>query len=260
MRILDNLERKYARYIPYNITKILIAAQFLGFLLFYTNSQAIQYFFISGKLLLQGQVWRILTGLFMPVSDNILFFGLGVYFFYILGSALENQWGSFRYLAYILIGYFAMITGSLLAPDTVLSNIYIFSSLFLAFAHLFPRFQVLLFFVLPIEIRWLGYLAWLGIIVSFITGTLADKVLILFSLANFILFFSGDILSLVRRSGMGPREGGLKKQKPNHICAVCGDNEIDNPYMEIRYCGQCVPSTCYCGKHISDHQHKRVVN
>lgn len=263
MTILDKLERRYSRYVPENITKILLIGQVLSYLLVYTYPQYGQYFYLSGRLLFQGQIWRLLTIIFAPVSQSLLFVIFAWYFFYMLGTALENQWGSFRYFVYILIGYLVTVFFALIFPDIPVTNVYIFSSLFLAFAHLYPDFQLLLFFIIPVKVKWLGYLTWLGLFLSFLSGPLPVKILIMFSVLNYFIFFYRDTFYTVRafyRGITAQPKLPLQKKKPMHICAVCGRNEINNPDMEIRYCKQCFPETCYCGEHIKDHQHKRAVN
>lgn len=253
----DKIEKKLAPFTPQNITLFLIAGQTISYLLITAHPENSGYFSLTGALLFQGQIWRLVTALFAPISTNLLFFALTMYFYYLLGNSLENQWGSFRYLVYILTGYLAIISSSILFPNVPVTNSYLFTSLFLAFAHLYPEFQVLLFFILPVKIKWLGYLTWAGLALSILFGPFPQKVATILSLSNFLLFFWQDMRTTL------PRNKSFvlpKKQTPLHVCATCGKNEIDNPTMEIRYCSQCVPTTCYCGEHIKNHQHKRSIN
>lgn len=263
MSFVDKLDRKYGRYVPENLTKILLIGQIAGFLLIYVRPDYLAYFSLTGKQLLAGEVWRLITFLFAPVSLSLLFLFLALYFYYILGVALESRWGSFRYLFYIAVSYLATIVFALLFPVTPVTNIYLFTSLFLAFTHIYPEFQVLLFFIIPMKVKWLGYLAWFGILLAFLSGTVPAKIFIIFSLSNYFFFFWKDLWYSVRsfnRNGYTSPKQVLIKEKPLHVCAVCGVNEQTDRNMEIRYCSQCVPTTCYCGEHISRHQHKRVVN
>ena len=264
MSILDTLERKYGKYVPENLTKILLIGQGVSFVLTYIHPEYQTYVYLSGYQLFRGEIWRLVTFLFAPVSGSLLWFLIALYFFYLFGTALENRWGSFRFLVYIAISYIATILFALLFPDTPVSNVYLYTSLFVAFTHLYPDFQVLLFFIIPVRVKWLGYFAWFGLASAFLFGTLAAKVLIALSVSNYFLFFGNEIryfLQSFYRGSSLPRKGRmLSKGKPMHMCAVCGANEIDNPDMEIRYCNTCSPATCYCGEHIKNHQHKRLVN
>lgn len=260
MSMLTELERKIGPRIPDNLTNILVIGQVLAYILTYTHPEFSSYFYVSGKLLFQGQVWRIVTVLFAPISGSLLFAILALYLFYLFGNELETRWGSFRYLLYILISFIGIIVFAFLFPELPVTNIYLYTSLFLAFAYLYPDFRLLLFFIIPVKIKWLAYFAWAGLIITFIFGSLLSKVLILLSISNFVVFFFSDIRYTLLSLANKQFNSKLIKSKPHHMCAVCGENEIDNPQMEIRYCNQCNPTTCYCGEHSKKHQHKRIVN
>ncbi len=263
MAILSTLERKFGKYFPENPTKILLIGQVLSYVMVYSRPDLASYFHLTGAELLHGQVWRLFTILFAPVSSSLIFVIFAWYFFYLFATALENEWGAFRYIIYISIAYLGTIVAALLFPDIQVSNAFIYVSLFLAFTYLYPEFQLLLFFIIPVRVKWLGYLLWLGLIASFIFGTLETKVLTLLSISNFFLFFHDDLRYTARtvyRGSASKSKIKLHKAIPFHVCGVCGKNEIDNPDMDIRYCNECTPTTCYCREHIGNHQHKRVVN
>src|SRR5258706_996617 len=97
MSLLETLDRKYGRYVPNNITKILLIGQALSFVLTYIHPEYFSYLYLSGRQLFRGEIWRLVSFLFAPISQGLLFFLLALYFFYLFGTALENRWGSFRY-------------------------------------------------------------------------------------------------------------------------------------------------------------------
>lgn len=263
MTALSTLERKLSKYIPENITKYLLIGQVLSYLLVYARPEYQHYFFLTGRLLFKGEFWRLVTILIAPTSENIIFVVFAWYFFYLLGTALELQWGSYRYVIYIAISYIAVVLFSLVFQDVSISSGFIYVSLFLAYAHLNPNFRLLLFFIIPVKIKWLAYLAWAGLIATILFGSLPTKILTILSVSNFLIFFYADIAYAIKTGFKGASSGpkrALHKAKPHHICAVCGKNERDNPDMEIRYCSTCFPETCYCGEHANNHQHKRAVN
>ncbi len=263
MEFLRKLERKIDRSIPQQITNILLVGQVFSYVLVYKQPGFAQYFYFNGFLLTHGQWWRLGTFLFAPVADSLLFAALAYYFFYMLGNALERQWGSYTYLKYIALSYLGCVIYALLFPDQYVSNIYLYTSLFLAFAFLNPNFRVLLFFILPIKMKWLGIIAWAGLLLAFITSPFPNQILLALSLSNFVIFFYRDLTFLhatSMRKSIQNSKTKFTKAVPNHICAICGQNEIDNPDMEIRYCSRCNPTTCYCGTHIGKHQHKRMIN
>lgn len=258
MSYLDILEKRFGKYTIPNLTLYLIVGQVIAYASVYLNPRYSGLFVLQGKLLLVGEWWRIFTFIFAPFSENLFFVAFVWYIFYLYGTVLEHRWGDFRYFIYLLISYIGTVLLAFLFPDASFSNGYLYTSLFLAFAYMYPDFQLLLFFILPVKVKWLAVLAWIGIIGSLIIGDLSAKILTLVSISNFFIFFGTDLLYMLR---MGVKKGvkgapvlrGI--EKPMHVCAVCGKNEIDNPAMEIRYCNDCIPDTCYCGEHINNHEH-----
>ena len=136
---------------------------------------------------LSGQVWRLITFIFIPPNTSLLFIVFALYFYYVIGTALENQWGSFAFYVYYFLGVIGCLISAVLTGYG--TNTFLNLSLFLAFAAMFPDFQVLLFFVLPVKIKWIAYLDAAVYLYYFIMGPWTTRIQILFSLVNFFLFF-----------------------------------------------------------------------
>src|SRR6266568_6234740 len=115
MRLLDKLEKKLGRYALPNVTVYLIAGQTFFYLLFMTGKLDRSLTWLSADLLLEGEWWRVATFLFDPPLSNILFAFFAWYIFYLMGSALEEHWGAFRYNVYLLIGVLLTVL-SLFSP------------------------------------------------------------------------------------------------------------------------------------------------
>ena len=164
---------------------------FPGFNLIYRMS-------LITPLVLKGEIWRLITFLFIPPGGSILQSALTLYFYYFVGSALENRWGPRRFLVFYSIGAFAAIAAGLLTGFG--TNQYLNLSLFFAFAVQYPEFQLMLFFILPIKVKWLALLNALYYLYGIIMGGWPIRIAILFSLLNIILFFGGDILSQARNA------------------------------------------------------------
>ncbi len=267
MKWLDSLERRFGNIPHVNITYYLIFGQIFVFFLvtFYTRYEGM--FTLRGDLVMQGQLWRVVTFIFEPITRSFIFAAFTWYIFYMYGTVLERLWGTFRYLVYILIVTLGSIMVSLIFPYMPISNGYIFTSIFLAFAHLFPDYQLLLFFILPVKVKWLALITWIGIGVTFLFGDIPTKVLALVSVLNFLLFFGDELLDIAKRTSKKSGKGltqkiNLTKEKPEHVCSVCGKNNRDNPDMGIRYCSKCTPEKCFCEEDFLKHAgtHAKVVN
>ena len=175
---------------------VLIISQVIVYVLSFTNRDILIGFYLIPNLVLEGQVWRFISFLAVPPQTNPIFALFFWYMFYMMGNALENQWGTFRYNLYFLIGYLATIAVSFLIPNQPSSNAFLQGSVFLAFAFLYPDFQILIFFILPVRIKWLALIAWIGYLYSLVAGDWLTRLLVLASISNFLLFFGfGHIAS-----------------------------------------------------------------
>lgn len=187
---LNRLERRYGRFGIPNLTNILVAGQILVFAIeLFVNRTVTAWLGLSRFLLLQGQVWRAITFVFIPFSGgSILSVVLGIYFTWFVGTALEREWGDFRYTVYLLLGMVGTVAACLLTGATA-STYCLSLSLLLAFAMLYPEVQVLLFFVIPLRVKYLGFFAAALWAISFLTAPLAYKLSYLLSMLNVWVFF-----------------------------------------------------------------------
>lgn len=189
MNWLTKLERKYGRICIPNLISILIGAQILVYAVeLFVNQYISLYLSLSRSALLTGQIWRILTFVFVPFSGGgPISVILGIYFTWFIGSALEKEWGDFRFNLYILLGMLGAVVACLLtgSADTYCLSL----SLLLAFAMLYPEVQVLLFFVIPIRVKYFGLFAAALWLFSFLSVGWAGKLNYLLCMVNFLVFF-----------------------------------------------------------------------
>jgi hypothetical protein len=263
MSILDTLERKFARFAIPRLTLYLVFGQSLFLVFELARPGFLHKVEYLPNLVAAGQYWRLVTFLFYPPTLNPFWACFALYFFWLMGTALENHWGSFRYNLYLLIAYLATLAGGWLTPDQPGTSLYIQGSVFLAFAYLYPDFVILLFFILPIRIKWLALITWFGYLLILIQGTLSGHwetwVYVLASILNFLLFFGWAIGKRLRygtRKAAWSVQRIVEKDKPFHVCAACGITDKTHPKMDFRYCPQCSGSVGYCTEHINSHEHK----
>lgn len=259
MRLLEKLERKIGFIAIPQLTIILIAGQTLFFVMGLMGNVSPANIMLSADAVMAGEYWRLLTFLFVPPATSPIFILFAWYLFYLMGSALEEHWGEFQYTIFILIAYLMTVAVSFLVPGAYLTNSYIAGSVFLAFAFLFPDFELLIFFVLPVRIKWLALLTWLGYGYSIIFGSMPTRVMVIASIANFLLFFARDIITNIKY-GKRRMESQIRNIPGNkvtalHRCTVCGIDNLSHPKEDFRYCVTCSKKSCYCQAHIRDHEH-----
>ncbi|MEN6557043.1 MAG: hypothetical protein ABFC54_02560 [Thermoguttaceae bacterium] len=258
MRLLDRLQRRFGRFAVPHLTEGLIACQVVAYFFQQSNASLLSTIALVPRRVLEGEVWRLFTFLGTPPLCNPLFAFFFWYMFYLMGAALEHTWSEFRYNVYLLVGWAATVVMSFLQPDSIASIGFLQGSVFLAFAYLYPDFQILFMFILPVKMKWMAVLTWLYYLVILLLGDVTAKLLILASVCNFVLFFWSDILSRLRSSRRRmarQTEQSRAAKTPRHVCSVCGADNLRNPELSFRYCSKCVGSPCYCDTHLREHQH-----
>ena len=117
---LNRLERKYGRFGIPNLTNILVGGQILVLAIeLFVNRTVTAWLALSRFFLLQGQVWRVVSFVFIPFSGgSILSVVLGIYFTWFVGTALEREWGDFRYTVYLLSGMLGTVLACLVTGLT----------------------------------------------------------------------------------------------------------------------------------------------
>ncbi|MBS5549117.1 MAG: hypothetical protein KHX40_07990 [Oscillospiraceae bacterium] len=255
---------------------IVIGNVLVFFLDMFSNGYVSWLFSFFSPLILQGQIWRIISFLFVPTSGyggmfSILWFAMTTLFYYYIGNALERQWGTARFTVFYGLGVVLNILVGFLMGST--SMYYINMSMFFAFATLYPDLQVLLYGILPLKVKWLAWidaaLFAFDFFFSIFSRQWITAVLPLVAILNYLIFFWEDLMGVVRRTGQraayraNPQTINFKKAQKQvrehkgylHKCAVCGITDADDPNMEFRYCSKCNGYYCYCMKHINDHVH-----
>ncbi len=151
---------------------------------------------LSWGYVMQGQIWRIFTFIFVPsTASSPIFLAIALYFYYYIGQTLERSWGSFKFNVYYLLGVVGAIIASILYYIIFPQGLYFITteqlhlSLFLAFATLYPNMQIMLFFVIPIKIKYLAYFSVAMLAFQFVMSGWATKFAIIMSLINFFIFF-----------------------------------------------------------------------
>lgn len=262
MSLLDRLERIFGRLAVPNLSLYLVIGQV--FVLFAQMLHVLDpmKLFYAPILVVHGEWWRMLTFmLLVPLPASALGYvgaAFGWYLFYLMGGALEGYWGTFRYNVFLLLSWALTVGLGFFTPFVATTNLYIFGSVFLAFAYLNPDFELLLFFILPMRIKWLALLTWAIYAVNFIMGDLALRMQIAAPVATFLLFFGGDMVRSLRqgrRAAAHRTTRAREEAKPRHVCYVCGKTDLTNPEMDFRYCSKCAGDQCYCPEHIHNHEH-----
>ncbi|MBR5560199.1 MAG: rhomboid family intramembrane serine protease [Clostridia bacterium] len=196
-----DLERRMRRYAIANLMKYIAIGQGIVFLLLYIwpslGAQLYSLINLNRYQLLRGQIWRLVTFVFVPPSTSPLFIIFALYFYYMIGLGLEHRWGKVRLNLYYLVGMIgAWITCFLTGyADNTFLNL----SLFFGYAALYPNEEVLFMMFLPVKMKYLALLDAAIYIYYFIVGGASTRISIILCLINVFLFLGGDLLYTIRR-------------------------------------------------------------
>ena len=277
---LEKMERKLGRFAIPNLIIWLLAGYAIGFTLMRIAPDMLSMMTLEPHYILRGQVWRVLTWVLMPPDTSLLFTLIMMFFYFQLGQTLERTWGTFRFNVYIFGGILFTVIGAFLLYGvfygvygvTVIGmgmffyTNYINMTIFLAFAVCYPDMQVLLYFIIPVKMKWLAAVYAVMIFLQLVESGWPGRVAILMSVLNFLVFY----LSTRNYHRVSPKEihrrRAFKSQMQKnsfgagvtkHKCAVCGRTEQDDPELEFRFCSKCEGNYEYCQDHLFTHQHIR---
>ena len=169
---LYRLEYKLGRFAVPNLMLLIIGGMVIVYIadlcLSSMGLSLSSWIWFDRAAVLRGEVWRVFTFIFLPPDSSLLFIALSLYFYFILGRALEQEWGAFRFNLFYLCGFIGSLAAGFLTGFA--TNGYLNMSLFLAFAILYPDYEFLIFFILPVKAKYLALIDAILYALSFIFG------------------------------------------------------------------------------------------
>ena len=285
-KLYDGVQRFCAAHPRFGIPNLMrvivignVAVYVLMLLTQANDANALSFLTFNLNALLHGEVWQLVTFVFVPAYSSPFALLISLYFYYWIGSTLERQWGTAKFNLYYISGTLLTVLGVVLASLitgnpylTAAGTGYVNLSMFFAFAFLFPDTTVLLFFILPVKMKWLAYLDGalfaFDIIKAIGAHNWAGVVLPIVALLNFAVFIWPEVHYLKERAkyqnsrktvqfrqAQQQQAKQAKQQGYRHKCAVCGRTDTDYPDLQFRYCSKCVGYHCFCQDHIFNHVH-----
>ena len=237
-----------------------------------SSKTLLSYFAFSPELILKGQVWRLITFMFIP-QDLSMWALLFFYFYYWIRRTLEREWGTprfniFSFSGVILTIIYGMVIYFITGQSASIGTYYIYLSMFFSFATLYPDTQVLFMFIIPVKIKWLAYINAAFFVFEMLATKFPFNLLPLIAMLNYLIFFGSDLISSISSGATRYRKTTVnfnrEKQKIkyeqrqkdyNYKCCVCGRTDKDFPNLEFRYCSKCAGYHCFCQDHINNHVH-----
>lgn len=210
--LLDTLERKCRKFTIKNLMSIIIIGTAIVWLLdfivgFRAGVYVSWYLQFDAERIFSGEVWRIITFVFVPMEHQMFYFLISMYFYWFIGTGLEREWGSFRFDLFYFFGVICNIIYGLIVGFATVE--YLHLSMFIAYAFVNPNDIVLLFFIIPVKMKWLAIIDIIVLGLIFFAVPWQAKIAIAIALLNVVVFFSVAIFKAI---GAGSRRKKWKKQ------------------------------------------------
>ena len=289
MSIIDKMERKTRFLSKPPLMLILVIAYAAGYAVCRIFPSAKMWLVFWPDMIMQGQLWRLVSFLLVPSSDNIFLILLTCFIYFSIARSLERVIGRWRVNFFLILGIVLLILAGFLYHLVFLkkeayllwlyyplNTYYLYAMLFVLFAMIYPDARFLLMFIIPIRGKWMVFITLglyaLDVISAFAQGAFQYGWFLVFMVAAAILtlviylLLSGYRIS--RHSA--PRKNSSvvdmnsysrSKQQSGqtpayrHKCAVCGRTDRTNPELDFRYCSKCVGNYEYCQDHLYTHVH-----
>ena len=237
MTFLDRLEKSLGRFAIPGLIRYVVALNALVFLLITLEPGYAAVLELDHAAVLRGEVWRLVTWIFIPETTRIIWIIFYLLFTWWIGDMLETNWGAFRLNAYYFLGM-ALCIASAFIFGVSGGNFFLNLSLFLAVATLAPNFEILLFLILPVKMKWVALFSLALPALYLVFGPLSAKMMVVMCLGNYLIFFGPAFV----RNRMDQRQTAnrrarfqsAKTSEALHRCETCGATEISHPEAEFR--------------------------
>jgi membrane associated rhomboid family serine protease len=262
-RLLARLERTFlGRLAIERLTLILVVGMGAAFVLLRLRPELYEMLQLNTSRLTR-EPWRLVTYLFLPPNMSLLLVGFALYIFWMMGSALEQTWGAFKFNVFYFVGVLGTTAAAFLTGQSE-GNFWLNTTVFFAFATLFPDYTFYLFFILPVRVKWLALVSAGLLGLSALRGDNGTRLAIVVAFANYFLFFGGHLLALARGQRVLMRQAARRTSSrsapPRGItaaeraCAICGAKQSEGADIRVCSCDKCGGKTRdLCLEHARNH-------
>jgi len=238
MSVLQVIEKRLGRFAVPGLIRYVVALNALVFLLIKLQPAYGYMLVLDPAAVLRGEVWRLVTWIFIPTTFSFIWIIFYLMFTWWLGDLLESAWGAFRLTLYYFIGYLGCTLTAFFFGQS-LANVALNASLLFAVATLMPDLQIMLFLVVPVKIKWVALFSAGLFLFAAVGSNWAGRAAVFVTFVNYLIFF-GPIFfkNTAEARKVAARRAQFQSAKivtdTLHRCHTCNRTEISNPELDFR--------------------------
>ena len=202
-KFIDQLEARVGRHKGIRNLMLIVAigtaiVYFVDYILPSVAGRTLSsYLAFSKPAIMSGQIWRLVTFIFIPGESSLLMLAISLYFYWSIGDQLQNEWGTFRFTLFYTTGMLgSVIAGCITGYAT---GYYLNLSIMLAMALLHPHMPLRIYGLIEIRLKWVALIAVVMLILPLLQSHGWQRPLALVvALLNVLLFFFNHFTTLIR--------------------------------------------------------------
>ncbi|MFU8848363.1 MAG: hypothetical protein ACNA77_06555 [Opitutales bacterium] len=261
MNLLDSLEKRFGHLAVPNVILVFVVAQLFIYAAIMVGRVELSSIVLIPKAVIGGEWWRLFSFLIAPpylagTLFQALFLAFFWYILWFMSQSLETAWGIFRFnlylLATILFAVAGAFLGQLISPSSLVftSTTFLYYSVFFAFATLHPNIQFLMFFVIPMKVKWLAWIILGGGVLYFLAlPSMGQRIAFAAPFLCYVIFFKDALAQSVKAKKRRAAFEAERREAADaalHTCVRCGASEKSHPDREFRYKSVADDVACIC--------------
>ncbi len=259
-QLLDQMERRIGWLAFPSIIRYLAYFQLGVVALSLFRPGATELLTFDWNMILEGQVWRLLSFICIPVGAlagssgtvTLIFSIFAALLLMSFGDGLEARWGSFRTTIFFLGGWLVCLLVSILystllgyhdadgkllfaIPTAIPPGMLFDYAILFAFATYYPRFELRLFLVFPVPIFIIAIIGGISILL-FVSMGVPFLIYSLLCLSHYLIVAVPMLLNRGKRMQHTVKHQARSRKQPTHFheCAICGIKDTDDDTMGFR--------------------------
>jgi len=255
---LDRMERRFGHLAIPGLLRVIASFQVICFFLIYMNPGFQSVLQLTPEAWVKWEIWRFFTFCFIPGTGSIIWIIFALMILLLMGDQLEGEWGKFRLNLYYSGSVICLWIGVIaFGPETgyavgELASSLLYSSLFFAFATVVPNYTFLIFFVLPVKVKYLAMLSGAALLFLFFMVPVV-RIPLLLAMVPYACFALPIALQRLRHGArVSTRRAAYKSNSlPTgpafHECRICHRTDQTDPTLEFRIASD---DGEYCADHL----------